>query len=73
MAPFQFEVYTLVGDANNTGRVTTADYSDVKAILTQRGDLRPDLNGSGRVTTYDYTVVKVNLIHRAPTKPALCP
>jgi len=73
VVPFQFEVYTLVGDCNNSGRVTTYDYSCVKAVLPQRGDLRPDLNGSGRVTTYDYSVVKANLIHRAPAKPALCP
>jgi len=73
VAPFQFEVYTLVGDCNTTDRVTTADYSCVKIDLTKRGDLRADLNGSGRVTTADYSVVKANLTHRAPTKPALCP
>ena len=71
--PFHLEVYTLAGDANNSGRVTTADYSDVKAALGGRGDLREDLNGSGRVTTADYSVVKATLGDRAPTKPALCP
>ncbi|HUW81452.1 MAG TPA: right-handed parallel beta-helix repeat-containing protein [Phycisphaerae bacterium] len=71
--PFQFEIYTLVGDCNNSGRVTTADYSCVEAALGQRGDLREDLNGSGRVTTADKTVVKENMGHRAPAKPSLCP
>ena len=71
--PFQFEVYTLVGDCNNSGRVTTADYSGVKATLGDRGDLREDLNGSARVTTADYSVVKATLGDRAPIKPALCP
>ncbi|HUW83612.1 MAG TPA: S8 family serine peptidase [Phycisphaerae bacterium] len=73
MVPFQFEVYTLVGDCNNSGRVTTADYTCVKAALGARGDVRADLNGSGRVTTADYSVVKANIGHRGPTKPPLCP
>jgi len=73
VVPFQFEVYTLVGDCNNSGRVTTADYSGVKATLGLRGDLREDLNGSARVTTADYSVVKANLGHRASAKPTLCP
>ena len=73
VAPFQFEVYTLVGDCTPSARVTTADYSCVKAGLGQRGDVRADLNGSGRVTTADYSVVKANLGHRAPAKPGLCP
>ncbi len=73
VVPFQFEVYTLVGDCTPSARVTTADYSCVKAALGQRGDVRADLNGSARVTTADYSVVKANLGHRAPAKPALCP
>jgi hypothetical protein len=73
VVPFQFEVYTLIGDCTPSARVTTADYSCVKAALGQRGDVRPDLNGSGRVTTADYSVVKANLGHRGPAKPALCP
>ncbi len=73
VAPFKFEVYTLVGDCTPSARVTTADYSCVKAALGQRGDVRADLNGSGRVTTADYSVVKANLGHRGPIKPALCP
>jgi hypothetical protein len=73
VTPFQFEVYTLVGDCTPSARVTTADYSCAKAALGQRGDVRADLNGSGRVTTADYSVVKANLGHRGPTKPALCP
>ena len=73
VAPFQFEVYTLVGDCMPSARVTTADYSCVKAALGQRGDVRADLNGSGRVTTADYSVVKATLGYRGPAKPALCP
>jgi len=73
VAPFQFLVYTLVGDCNSSGRVTTADYSGVKAALGQQGDIRSDLNGSSRVTTADYSVVKANLGRRQPTKPPLCP
>ena len=72
--PFQFQVCTLVGDCNSSTRVTTADYSGVKAALGQRGDAREDLNGSARVTTADYSVVKSTLGARAPTKPTtLCP
>ena len=71
--PFQFEVYLLIGDCMPSARVTTADYSCVKAALGQRGDVRADLNGSGRVTTADYSVVKANLGHRGVAKPALCP
>ena len=70
--PFQFEVYTLEGDCDSSGRVTTADYSCIKAALGQRGDVRGDLNGSGRVTTADYSVVKANMGHRGPAKPAWC-
>jgi len=73
VAPFRFAVYTLVGDCNSSGRVTTADYSCVKAALGQRGDVREDLNGSGRVTTADYSVVEASLGSREPTKPVLCP
>ena len=71
--PFQFEVYLLIGDCTPSARVTTADYSCVKAALGQRGDVRADLNGSGRVTTADYSVVKANLGQRGVSKPALCP
>jgi hypothetical protein len=73
VVPFQFEVYTLVGDCLPSARVTTADYGCVKAALGQRGDVRADLDGSARVTTADYSVVKANLGHRGPAKPALCP
>jgi len=66
---FTFDLCTLVGDANNSGRVTTADYSQVKAHMSEYTDARYDLNGSGRVTTADYSVVKGNLGHRVPTKP----
>jgi hypothetical protein len=67
--PFQFDVCTLVGDANNSGRVTTADYSEVKAHMTEYTDARCDLNGSGRVTTADYSVVKDYMGGRTPAKP----
>jgi len=66
---FAFDLCTLVGDANNSGRVTTADYSQVKAHMSEYTDARYDLNGSGRVTTADYSVVKANLGHRVPPKP----
>jgi len=70
VAPFDFDLCTLRGDANNTGRVTTSDYSMVKAHLGERDtDARYDLNGSSRVTVADYSVVKVTLGNRAPTKP----
>jgi hypothetical protein len=67
--PFAFDLCTLVGDANNSGRVTTADYSEVKAHMSEYTDAPCDLNGSGRVTTADYSVVKAHLGSRAPTKP----
>jgi len=67
--PFAFDLCTLRGDANNSARVTTADYSEVKAHLGERTDARYDLNGSARITTADYSVVKANLGHRAPAKP----
>jgi hypothetical protein len=76
VAPFQFEVYTLAGDCNNSGRVTTADYICVKDCFgtpPPPPDSRCDLNGSGRITTADYSAVKANMGHRAPPKPALCP
>jgi len=66
---FGFDLCTLFGDANNSGRVTTADYSVVKAHMTEYTDARCDLNGSGRVTTADYSVVKSNISHRTPAKP----
>jgi hypothetical protein len=72
VVPFGFEIYTLAGDADNSGRVTTADYTYVKAAMGDRGDIREDLNGSGRVTTADYGIVKAGMAARQPTKPALC-
>jgi hypothetical protein len=69
VVPFEFDVCTLRGDANNSRRVTTADYSEIKAHLGERTDARYDLNGSARITTADYSVVKANLGHRAPAKP----
>ncbi len=76
-APFSFEVCTLQGDGDASGRVTTADYSAVKRALGQRpamcdlavDEQRGDVDGNGRVTTADYSVVKVNLGYRAPAKP----
>jgi hypothetical protein len=67
--PFAFDVCTLVGDANSSGRVTTADYSDVKAHMGEYTDARYDLNDSGRITTADYMVVKSHMGERAPDKP----
>lgn len=67
--PFVFDVCTLVGDANSSGRVTTADYSEVKAHMAEYTDARHDLNGSGRITTADYSVVKGNMGGRTPAKP----
>jgi hypothetical protein len=68
--PFEFDLCVLWGDAYLSGRVTTFDYSMVKAHLGERDtDARYDLNGTGRVTTSDYSVVKANLGHRAPAKP----
>ena len=67
--PFTLDVCTLVGDANNTGRITTADYADVKAHMSEYTDARYDLNGSGRITTADYSVVKSHMSERAPVKP----
>ena len=67
---FTYDIYTLQGDCAPGGRVTTADYSCVKAAMGQRGDVRADLNGSGRVTTADYSVVKEHLGDRVPDKPA---
>ena len=66
---FTHDVCTLVGDANNSGRVTTAEYSEVKRHMSERTDARYDLNGSARVTTADYSVVKAHLGSRAPAKP----
>jgi len=67
--PFVLDLCMLVGDANDSGRVTTADYSEVKGHMGEYTDARYDLNGSGRVTTSDYTVVKGGLGHRTPAKP----
>ncbi|HUW84049.1 MAG TPA: Ig-like domain-containing protein [Phycisphaerae bacterium] len=66
---FLLDVYTLHGDANNSGRVTTADYYEVKVHMGEYTDARCDLDGSGRVTTADYGVVKAHLGIRTPTKP----
>ena len=66
---FGFDLCTLFGDANNSGRVTTADYVEVKVHMGERTDARYDLNGSGRVTTADYSVVKSNIGRRTPVKP----
>ena len=63
---------TLMGDADNSGRVTTADYSQVKAHMGERTDSRYDLNGSGRITTADYSVVKNHMGQRRPPRPGPC-
>jgi hypothetical protein len=67
--PFALDFCTLAGDANNSGRVTTADYNEVKAQMGGYTDARCDLNGNGRVTTADYIVVKGHMGSRTPAKP----
>jgi hypothetical protein len=67
--PFALDVCTLVGDANNSSRVTTADYSEIKAHMAEYTDARYDLNGNGRVTTAEYSVVKDHMGGRTPPKP----
>jgi len=69
VGPFTIDLCTLLGDANGSGRVTTADYVEVKAHMGEYTDARYDLNGTGRVTTADYSVVKEHLGRRAPAKP----
>ena len=67
--PFSLDVCVLFGDANNSARVTTADYSEVKSHIGEYTDARYELNGNGRVTTADYSVVKAHMGDRTPTKP----
>jgi len=67
--PFTLDLCVLVGDANGSGRITTADYAEIKAHMGEYTDARYDLNGSGRVTTADYSVVKAHMAERVPTKP----
>ena len=67
--PFTLDVCTLFGDANNSARVTTADYSEIKLYMGEYTDARYDVNGSGRVTTADYSTVKSYMNDRAPSKP----
>ncbi|HUW81941.1 MAG TPA: dockerin type I domain-containing protein [Phycisphaerae bacterium] len=69
VAPFTLDVCTLFGDANGSGRVTTADYAEVKGHMGEYTDGRCDLNGSDRVTTADYNVVKDHMGDRRPAKP----
>ncbi|HUW84807.1 MAG TPA: dockerin type I domain-containing protein [Phycisphaerae bacterium] len=69
VAPFVLDLCTLRGDADNSGRVTTADYAAVKGQMGQYTDGRSDLNGNGRVTTADYSVVKAHMGSRTPVKP----
>jgi len=69
VVPFAFDLCALRGDANNSARVTTADYIEVKNHIGERTDARYDLNGSARITTADYIVVKDHMGNRAPTKP----
>jgi len=66
---FVLDLCVLWGDCNNTGRVTTSDYSCVKFALGERSGVRADLNGSDRVTAADYSVVKATLGDRQPEKP----
>jgi hypothetical protein len=67
--PFALDLCTLWGDADGSGRVTTADYLPVKAHMGEITEDRCDLNGTGRVTTADYIVVKDHMGNRAPAKP----
>jgi hypothetical protein len=41
VVPFDFELCTLRGDANDSSRVTTADYSEVKANMGHRAPAKP--------------------------------
>ena len=66
---FVHDVCTLVGDANDNGRVNTVDYSTVEAHIGERNDRRYDLNGNDRTNTIDYTVVQNQMGDRAPLKP----
>jgi hypothetical protein len=67
--PFTLDVCVVFGDASNNGRVTTADYIDVKDHMAEYTDARYDLNGSGRITTADYSAVRTHMADRAPAKP----
>jgi hypothetical protein len=69
VAAFEVDLCTCIGDADDSGRVTTADYSEVKIHLGEYTDARYDLNGTGRVTAADYSVIKANVGHRCPPKP----
>ena len=66
---FVLELCALHGDCNGSCRVTTADYSCVKAHMAEFTEDRYDLNCSGRITTADYSVVKSHMGHRCPPKP----
>ncbi len=53
-------------DLNNSGRVTTADYTILRSVLNQSSGSSPtaaaaDLNGSGRVTVTDYAILRTKL------------
>ncbi len=58
-------------DLNNSGLVTTADYSILRNLLNT-SDPDADLNGSGSVTVSDYTILR-NLLNRRPGPSALLP
>ncbi|HUW84376.1 MAG TPA: dockerin type I repeat-containing protein [Phycisphaerae bacterium] len=74
VVPFMLDVCTLWGDVDFSGRVTTADYSVVKAhmgeVTSSPCQYEPwDLNCSGRVTTSDYAIIKDHMGDRKPPKP----
>ncbi len=58
-------------DLNNSGRVTTADYTILRNRLNST-DPDADLNGSGRVTVVDYTILR-DALNQPPGPSALAP
>jgi len=64
-------------DLNNSGWVTSDDYSILRSVMNQSASSGPtagaaDLNGSGRVNTTDYSILRAR-INAAPGPSALHP
>ena len=86
--PFQVDLCTVRGDADDSGQVLAFDYFQVKnnmfySPVHMSDDCsavppktvhcgRADLDGSGQVLAFDYFVVKNNMFHAKPVKP-VCP
>jgi hypothetical protein len=58
-------------DLNNTGLVTSADYTILRNLLNT-ADPEADLNGSGLVTSADYTILR-NALNQPPGPSAFAP